>query len=127
VAGATYPKTFKGQDIPALPGRSLLPLLQGKSLPEDRPIFWEHQANRAVRVGNWKLVSESKDKEPYVGPWELYDLSKDRIESKNLAAKHPEKVKEMEALWEKWAQANQVYPLNGTDVGKRAKQFKRQL
>ncbi|MGV3639695.1 MAG: arylsulfatase [Adhaeribacter sp.] len=127
VAGATYPKTFKGQDIPALPGRSLLPLLQGKTLPEDRPIFWEHQANRAVRVGNWKLVSESKDKAPYVGPWELYDLSKDRIESKNLAAKHPEKVKEMEALWEKWAQANQVYPLNGTDVGKRAKQFKRQL
>ncbi|HEY1115691.1 MAG TPA: arylsulfatase [Chitinophagaceae bacterium] len=127
MARAKYPETFKGEKIHPLAGLSLLPLFSSKSLPEDRPLFWEHQANRAVRVGNWKLVSKSTDKEPYLGPWELYDLSVDRIESNNLAAQHPEKVKELEALWEAWAKDNNVYPLIGTDVGKRAKQYGRKL
>lgn len=127
MAGAKYPKNYKGENINPLPGRSLLPLFSGKTLSEERPIYWEHQANRAIRVNNWKLVSKSTEDEPYLGPWELYDLSKDRIESNNLAEKYPEKVKELEAMWNKWAKENNVFPLNGTDVGKRAKQFGRQL
>jgi len=52
--------------------------------------------NRAIRVGNWKLVAKGKD-----GPWELYDLGTDRCESKNLAGTHPDKVAQMSKLWQR--------------------------
>ncbi|MGV3541467.1 MAG: sulfatase-like hydrolase/transferase, partial [Rufibacter sp.] len=124
MAGATYPTTYKEQPINALPGRSFLPLLQGNSLPE-RPLFWEHEANRAVRLNDWKLVSASTQQAPYIQPWELYNLATDKAETNNLAAKHPEKVKELEALWNQWAQENDVLPLNGEDMGKRGKTYQR--
>ena len=49
-----------------------------------------------MRVGDWKLVAKGKE-----GPWELYDLSVDRCESHDLAAKNPEKVRELSALWQR--------------------------
>jgi arylsulfatase len=58
-------------------------------------IYFHHQGNRAIRVGDWKLVAKGKD-----GPWELYDLKTDRCEQKNLADRHPEKVREMSGLWQ---------------------------
>jgi arylsulfatase len=61
-------------------------------------LWWNHIGNRAVRVGDWKLVADGKS------PWELYDLTKDRSETKNLAAANPEKVKELERAWLKGAQ-----------------------
>jgi arylsulfatase len=65
--------------------------------PPVRPIFWEHEGNRAVRQGNWKLVAENEK------PWELYDLVADRTEMHNLAAEHPVIVKEMSAAYDAWA------------------------
>ena len=58
--------------------------------------WWFHEGNRAVRVGDWKLVSAGKD-----APWELYDLGTDRCEMKDVAAKQPAKVKEFEQVWKK--------------------------
>jgi arylsulfatase len=55
-----------------------------------------HEGNRALRVGNWKIVAAGKD-----SPWELYDFSADRSESKNLAKDKPEKVSELAAMWTK--------------------------
>ena len=54
-----------------------------------------HFCNRAIRVGDWKLVADHQK------PWELYDLGADRSESKNLASKRPGKVKELEQVWMK--------------------------
>ena len=80
---------------PALEGLSLVPAMaQDGSLKRDH-LWWSHEDNRAIRVGDWKLVVSKKN------PWELYDLSRDRSESHNLADKHPEKVRELEQLWEK--------------------------
>ncbi|WP_076606475.1 arylsulfatase [Rufibacter radiotolerans] len=124
MAGAQYPTTFKGNAIHALPGRSLLPMFKGQAQPE-RPLFWEHEANRAVRLNDWKLVSVSTAKEPYIQAWELYNLANDKAETNNLAAKNPEKVKELEALWNQWAQENDVLPLNGEGMGKRGQTYKR--
>jgi arylsulfatase len=59
-------------------------------------IWWLHEGNRALRVGDWKVVAAGKD-----GPWELYDLSSDRSETKDLAAARPEKVRELTAIWTK--------------------------
>jgi arylsulfatase A-like enzyme len=78
---------------PPSPGRSLVPAF-AKDEVIARPLWWLHEGNRALRSGQWKLVA-AKDQ-----PWELYDLSKDRAETKNLAADQPEKVRELSAQWE---------------------------
>jgi arylsulfatase len=56
-------------------------------------------------VGDWKLVAKGP-----AGKWELYDIKSDRTESNDLAAKHPEKVKELAAMWEAWATRSKVLP-----------------
>lgn len=105
-------------------GRSILPVLKGEMLPE-RILYWEHQANRAIRSGDWKLVSKSSEEAPYIDKWELYNLKTDKTERIDLADQFPDKVKKLELLWTKWAKLNNVFPLNGTDLPKRGTQFKR--
>ena len=96
VAGARYPTEVEGRSITPLEGRSLVPAFEGKPIQRDA-LYWEHEGNRAVRVGKWKLVSR------HPGGWELYDLDADRTELNNLAAKEPERIREMTALWDAWA------------------------
>jgi len=98
LAGAGYPAEFRGAPILPMEGKSLLPLLRGESRrihPE--PICWEHERNRAVRDGKWKLVSAGG------GRWELYDMEHDRTESNDLARDQPRKVKELAEAWNAWA------------------------
>jgi len=91
LAGATA-LPVKG---PARPGRSLVPALERDvPVPHDF-IYFNHEGNRALRVGDWKLVSFRENKDA----WELYDLSSDRAESKDLSGRHPERVKEMAEKW----------------------------
>ena len=78
----------------------------GERLSREAPLYWEHEGNRAVRVGDWKLVSKRS-----VGEWELYDLSKDRSELHDLAEAQPERVKAMAARWHMWALRANVFPL----------------
>lgn len=94
---------------PDLPGKSLLPLLRGKSLP-DRRLFFEHEGHRAVREGKWKLVALRGE------PWELYDMTTDRTEQQNLSTNRPDLVQRMAKLWKQWADQNHVTPLP-TDYG----------
>lgn len=77
-------------------GMSLAPVLRGGPGPE-RTLGWEHEGNRAIRRGRWKLVA------PYRGPWDLYDLEVDRAETRNLAAQEPARVAELSTLWQQWA------------------------
>lgn len=105
LAGAQYPATYGGNKINALPGKSLVPVITGKVEQVDRgePLFWERAGNRAVRKGNWKIVST------YPGyKWELFDLSTDRGETKDLSALKPEVVNELSADYFKWAERNGV-------------------
>ncbi len=95
VTGAQKPATWKGQPLPAAPGRSLVSALaRDVTVPHDF-LWWEHEGNRAIRAGDWKLVALKG------GGWELYDLSRDRGEQNNLATARPEKVRELESLWTK--------------------------
>lgn len=79
---------------PVLPGKSLTPVFKKDNTITHDHFWWYHDGHRALRKGNWKIVA-AKDK-----PWELYNLSGDRPESKNLAAEHPQKVKTMAKLWQ---------------------------
>jgi arylsulfatase A-like enzyme len=84
-------------------GKSLFPAFDDKSI-EREAIYWEHEGNRAVRQGKWKLVSKHPNK------WELYDLEADRTELNNLAEQYPEKVEQLKALYESWAARCGVQP-----------------
>jgi arylsulfatase A-like enzyme len=98
MAGGEYPDSLNGNALTPLEGISFLPLLEGneKEQVEHETLYWEHLGYYAIRHGNWKLVAEG-------GEWELYDLEKDRTEMNNLADIYPDKVKELEAMWEEWA------------------------
>lgn len=102
---AKYPEEFQGHSIKPLEGVSLKPLFNGENLKRKEPIFSEHEGNRAVRAGKWKLVAKGPR-----GAWELYDMEKDRTEQHDLAEKHPDRVKKMSEQWEVWAKRAQVTP-----------------
>ena len=103
VTGLPYPEQRQGQPIAPLEGHSLEPALRAE-LPERPPMFWEHEGNSAVRIGRWKLVRK------HPGPWELYDMEADRTELRDLAAEHPERVRDMAAQYEAWARRCGVLP-----------------
>ncbi|OHB65258.1 MAG: arylsulfatase [Planctomycetes bacterium RBG_13_60_9] len=103
LAGAQYPSRHADTEIQPMEGVSLAPVFQGRPL-RDRAIFWEHEGNRAVRRGKWKLVVK------HPGDWELYDIDAARTEMHDLAPRMPEKVEELKPLWESWAARCGVQP-----------------
>ena len=104
VAGADYPGEYKGGRIQPMEGRSLAPAFRGGTI-EREALYWEHEGNRAVRVGKWKLVAKSRD-----GEWELYDTAADRSEMHNLAGEQPDRVRRMAELWQRYAERTGVIP-----------------
>ena len=95
LAGTQKPSDWKGQPIPAAPGKSLVPALKADVTVERASLWWLHEENKAIRVGDFKLVAAKGD------AWALYDLKTDRAEQFDLSAKMPEKVKELADLWQK--------------------------
>jgi arylsulfatase len=109
IAGVDYPQTHEGREPPALIGKSWNPVLAGKTeSPRNGEDYlaWEIFGNRAVRQGDWKIRWQHK---PFgKGDWELFNLAKDPGERKDLAAEHPDKLKEMLALWDDYVKSNNV-------------------
>ncbi|MDP4776173.1 MAG: arylsulfatase [Opitutales bacterium] len=95
LAGVTKPADWKGQPIPAAPGKSLVAALKSDVTVERPSLWWLHEQNKAIRVGDFKLVAAKGD------AWALYDLSTDRAEQFDLSTKMPEKAKELADLWQK--------------------------
>ena len=85
-----------GLSVKGMEGKSLLPVFVRDS-KEERTLYWEHEGNRAVRKGNYKLVAM------HDAPWELYDMNKDRSELNDLSKKMMGKAKELRLLYEAWA------------------------
>jgi arylsulfatase len=128
LAGANYPKEYKGHAILPMEGVSLRPAFASgatagssssaavrrgspdPAAPTDRrspfattntlnrqqPIFWEHEGNKAVRDGKWKLVQRHKQ------PWELFDMEADRTEQNNLIRQHPDIATKLESAYKDW-------------------------
>ena len=98
LAKADYPKDVKGKKIVPMQGVSLQPAFSGNKFKRENPIFWEHEGNRAIRIGKWKLVAKGAN-----GAWELYNLNEDRSELNDLSKKYPERANQMAEKWEAWA------------------------
>ena len=112
VAGAVYPTEFKGHAIQPMEGKSLTPAFANQPIERDA-IYWEHEGNAAIRVGDWKLVRLGRN-----GPWELYNLKSDRTELHDLASAQPERAAQLAAKWNAWAVRAHVkpYPSEGAKV-----------
>jgi arylsulfatase len=88
-----------------LAGESLATLFKGQPKPSNRNLYWEHEGNRAVRQGKWKLVSRYPENR-----WSLYDLANDPTELNDLSNGHPDKVKSLTKQYETWASRTGVIP-----------------
>ncbi|MGH2350299.1 MAG: arylsulfatase [Chloroflexota bacterium] len=100
--GVPYPQEHHGVAVTPLEGESLLPLCRSRpgeaeAWSRQREICWEHEGNRAVRQGKWKLVSK------FPGTWELYDMDADRTELHDLSQQHLDKAAELAAIYDTWA------------------------
>ena len=104
VAQASYPKEIKGQAILPMEGTSILPALDNRPIDREA-IYWEHEGNAAIRVGDWKLVRLGRN-----GRWELYDLKNDRTELHDQSAARPELAQELASKWDAWAKRAHVKP-----------------
>jgi arylsulfatase A-like enzyme len=107
-AGAKYPEQFKGKPITPPEGKSLLPVFQGNSLDREM-IFFEHEGNRALRMGDWKLVAKGRAGQDDV-KWELYNIAVDRSELHDLALQEPDRFEKMKMLWTSKAGNVQAIP-----------------
>lgn len=93
LTGIEKPKVWEGEAIPPAPGRSLVPAFESDTTIQRDYLWWFHDGHRAIRIGDYKLVSANGD------PWELYDMSSDRAESNNLITSQPQKAKRLESAW----------------------------
>ena len=118
VGQATYPEKFNGHDIISLEGKSLVSSFKDDPLNREA-IYWEHEGNRAIRMGKWKLISKDSKGNSFIWNsvneleiknWELFDMETDRTEMNNLAEQHPEIVLKMSRMWRSWAKKTGTTP-----------------
>ena len=102
-ANATYPSEHKKIKLTSIEGVSLIKSFNQADL-KDRPLYWEHENNRAIRRGKWKLVTT------WDGSWELYDINLDRAEENNLVLEYPDIAQQLAMDWETWAWRTGVLP-----------------
>ncbi|MCL4107792.1 UNVERIFIED_CONTAM: hypothetical protein GTU68_027177 [Idotea baltica] len=95
IAGVEYPSHYNDEKIIPVDGISFLPILQGKEIVREEPLFWQWKNGRAIREGDWKLVS-------YNDKWSLHNLKSDPVEEIDLSTKNPEKLEELRIKYENW-------------------------
>ena len=107
--GLKYPATYNGNDIKPLTGASMLPYLEGKTSTINEALAWELHFNKGLRYKNWKLYWVDRDTDK--NHWELYDLSNDAGETKDLSKQYPEVFQQMIQRYEEYKAKNKVLSL----------------
>ncbi|MGK6350735.1 arylsulfatase [Parapedobacter sp. DT-150] len=127
VADAEYPAVYNGNTIHPMAGKSLVPHFSGKDNNRGK-IFWEHEANIAVRDGKWKLVAKTPEGQPFdESDLRLYDMEADPIEGNDLSAQHPDQVRQLYAEWLEWGERVGVFPLDTREYNERARTYRRTI
>ena len=104
LANADYPQEHRGRAIQPLEGENFLPAFTNGSWQREKPLYWEHEGNSAVRHGDWKLVRR------HPGDWELYNMVADRTELTDLSDGESARVESLTGLYDAWAQRCEVRP-----------------
>jgi arylsulfatase len=94
--GVEYPSNFNDEVITPVDGISFLPIFSGKEISRKEPLYWEWQHGKAIREGDWKLVS-------YKDKWTLHNLKDDPVEAIDLSTSEPEKMSDLKAKYDDWA------------------------
>lgn len=113
VVGLAKPTTWEDEQLPPAPGKSLTPAFEQNVRIERDSIWWLHEGNRAIRVGDWKLVAAKSD------PWELYNLATDRAETRDLYHAQRSKAKELEEMWDEQTKSITALASETAELGKR--------
>ncbi len=125
LSGAAYPAEYKGHAITPMQGVSLKPNFTGETTLRGKT-FWEHEGNIAVREGKWKIVTKTVEGQPFdEKTMKLYDMEADPTELYDLSGKYPEIKSKMYADWQKWAEENEVLPMDTRAYGTRQQDYKR--
>jgi len=110
LAGTSHPgTTYRGKPVAPPRGASLLPLLRGDADAVHGPDYWvgwELYGHRAIRRGDWKIVWDPREGDR--AAWKLFNIAEDPGEQRDLAAAEPERLRELEALWERYVSENGV-------------------
>lgn len=88
-------------NAPKMPGQSIVSLLiespnESQGVSAERTLWWQHEGNRALRQGPYKIVAAGQD-----AAWELYDLNADRTETRDLSTSQPERLQQLAQEWER--------------------------
>ncbi len=122
LAGGIYPSHFQGNAIKPHAGESMVPIIKEKDAAiHAGPVYWEHEGNRALREGDWKLVWSGD------GPWELFNLAEDRTEMHDLTKAFPKRTADMRRRWEGWARRTGVQFQSSFSYYRMIGDFKRSL
>ncbi|MFA4868935.1 MAG: arylsulfatase [Pedobacter sp.] len=98
LAGVKYPSSYQGKAISAADGISLKDVFAGKTWKGHDHLYWEHQGNKAMRQGKWKIVSSFPE-----NVWRLFNIEEDRTELKDLSKVYPEKLQELILAHVNWS------------------------
>ncbi len=131
-AGITVPETYHGVKQQPMDGKSMLYSFNNPKAPNvKKRQYYEMFGNRAIWVDGWKAVTLHANRMPWevnvVLPfendkWELYHVEKDFSESTDLSKKYPEKLKELQKIFDEEAWKYGVYPLYDDMIMRLAKQ-----
>ena len=113
LAGVAHPEQFKGRQVRAMQGQSVLDLFDGKvqaPYTEASQVGYETFGLKAYFLGDWKILWMPKPFGP--GEWELFNLKQDPAELNDLSTQHPDKLKDMIALWEQYKSDNEVLDIS---------------
>ncbi|MBN2843103.1 MAG: sulfatase-like hydrolase/transferase, partial [Sedimentisphaerales bacterium] len=118
ITQVSYPAIYNGNTIIPCQGVSLVKALNNDDPLDREALYWEHEGNRGIRIGDYKLVSGEMPKPRHyekvellpLEKWQLFNIAQDRCELNDLASDNPELVREMAAKWQKWAQSSRVVP-----------------
>jgi len=118
ISGAEYPSEYEGNAITPMEGKSLRGVLINNDTIEREAIYFEHEGNRGLRRGQWKLVSKAYDHAGHfrkvdtipAEAWRLYNMEEDRTELNDLAPDYPELVSELSTMWYRWAERTNTTP-----------------
>ena len=116
-AGIKRPDVYRGRRLKPLEGASALATFASAEAGVRAEQYFELGGQRAYLDGDWRLVTRHERGTPFENDrWELYDLSKDPNEMNDLAAAHPDKIKELLAKWNAAAEKYGVFPLDDRNV-----------